>query len=357
MRSRKDRISLEAFLKRTWPALLFGALLCVGVSLFIFQAVVQGHFRKATDTIQDFVQEVVADEWTRGIDGQPVESEEEAYPTLYSVMIDNAPDAWPHVGVADAVLVMEAPVEGGITRLFAVFDGTEDLSAIGPVRSARPYFVDWAEALQSVYTHVGGSPAALEQIQATDEFRDLNEFAHPLRFSRSAKRFAPHNAFTSTEDLTVFSSIREWATSAFASWVFSEPKGDAGDVSDIRVPYGGPWTVDWSYDTEDDSYTRVQGGIPHRDVDGAEVRVQNVVVLRTSAIVVDEVGRLNLRTEGFGEAVLFTHGERFDGTWSREAGEWIQFNDENEEPLLFAPGKTWISVVTDERMFPKQEQE
>jgi len=257
--------------------------------------------------------------------------------------------------------VIEAPVEGGITRFMVFFDGGTELDTIGPVRSARPYFVDWADAIHAVYAHVGGSPNALDQIKAMADFRDLNEFGHPLRFTRSSKRFMPHNAFTSAEDLQLFSQIREWNTSEFKSWSYTEETDQAKKAEqnsiqtakDVRIPYGGYWSVQWVYDEETNTYLRYQGTDIQKDIDGSEVREKNVVVLLTSAVVVDGIGRLNLRTTGQGRAVLFHDGERYDGTWHREEGEWIRFTDENGNDLQFTPGNTWISVVTDAKQFPE----
>ncbi|MCR4278552.1 MAG: DUF3048 domain-containing protein [bacterium] len=360
MHSREDKITFESFLKRSWPTLLFGALVCVGISFFLFELVLNGGFQSINAVVVNAVEELHPPANRRLLDGVIVDTEK-VNNIVFASMIDNSPDAWPLSGPAEANLVIEAPVEGGITRLMVVFDGGTELDTIGPVRSARPYFVEWADALSAVYAHVGGSPTALDQIKKIEDFRDLNEFGHPLRFTRSPKRFMPHNAFTSAEDLQLFSQIREWTTSDFTSWVYlnetDQPmKGELATSSthdEIRIPYGGPWSVKWTYDTETDSYLRYQGTAVQKDIDGSEVYAKNVVVMLTSATVVDEVGRLNLRTTGQGRAILFHDGARYDGSWSRDAGEWIRFTDENGNDLVFTAGKTWISVVTSESMMPK----
>ena len=85
-------------------------------------------------------------------------------PQVYGVMIDNHPEARPQSGLDQAFLVIEAPVEGGISRLLAFFSAEQVLEEIGPVRSARPYFLDWNNELDALYVHVGGSDAALDYI-------------------------------------------------------------------------------------------------------------------------------------------------------------------------------------------------
>jgi len=350
MKSREDRISLEALLKRSWPALLFGVLFCVGLSLLIFQFATHGTFRVTDETAAVSAEEHV-DATRRLLDGVPVE-EEDVNRRVMSVMIDNTPDAYPLAGPAHARLVIEAPVEGGITRLLVMLDAASELAHIGPVRSARPYFVEWASAIEAVYAHVGGSPDGLQLIREIENFRNLDEFSNPYRFERDAGRFAPHNVFTSMEELSYFADLVEWETSVFTPWAYSE-EVESGDVMSVNIPYGGPFSVGWEYDAETKEYLRRQGGRIQKDEDGTEVRVQNVVVLLTSATVLDDVGRLNMRTKGEGAVAVFRDGRQIAGTWSREAGEWIRFEDMEGNAIPLAPGKTWISVVTSKSMFPE----
>ena len=131
----------------------------------------------------------------RMLDGVQVPFEEAALQP-FAVMVENSPDAWPLAGLAKANLVIEAPVEGSITRFLAVIDATTTVDQIGPVRSARPYFVDFANGLQAVYAHVGGSPEALSLIHVLSSFRNLDEFSSGKYFWRSSKRAMPHNTYT-----------------------------------------------------------------------------------------------------------------------------------------------------------------
>ncbi len=117
---------------------------------------------------------------------------------VFGIMIDEHVDARPQSGIDQAFLVMEAPVEAGIPRLLAFFSQDQKMEKIGPVRSARPYFVDWALELAALYTHVGGSNEALDKIKNGATF-DLNQFWHDSQFWRVTDRDAPHNVYTSTD--------------------------------------------------------------------------------------------------------------------------------------------------------------
>ena len=123
-------------------------------------------------------------------------NEVNAFPV--AVVIDNDVLARPQAGLARASLVYEAPVEGGMTRYLAIFPADIDLEVIGPVRSARPYFVVWAEELRALFVHCGGSPEALARLKA-DTVYDLNEFYNNAYFWReeSDNRSAPHNVLIS----------------------------------------------------------------------------------------------------------------------------------------------------------------
>jgi len=120
-----------------------------------------------------------------------------------AVMIDNHPDARPQSGIEKAGLVYEAEVEGYYTRLMAVFSDENEVVKIGPVRSARPYFVDWANELNAVYAHCGGSPEALVNIEQKG-IVDLNEIYSGRFFWRATDRSAPHNIYLSAKNFNKF---------------------------------------------------------------------------------------------------------------------------------------------------------
>ena len=143
-------------------------------------------------------------------------------PQVFAVMVENSAEAWPLSGLDQAFLVIEAPVEAKIPRLEGFYYlGQKEVEKIGPVRSARPYYVDWAEEFGALYAHVGGSPAALKQITASNDLFDLNEFWHGPNFWREAFRFIPHNVYTSTELLTQAFSNQTSSTD-YGLWAFKD---------------------------------------------------------------------------------------------------------------------------------------
>lgn len=326
----------------------------------MYSLVIAGHIRassrdgsstpnaSATTTVE------VMDGVARHLDGVFVPRGQEAL-LPFAVMVENSPDARPLSGISLASLVVEAPVEGGITRFMAVYDATTTMDQVGPVRSARPYYVELADALHAVYAHVGGSPDALARIASLSGFRNLDEFSNGSSFWRASNRFAPHNAYTNSERLAAAAARASWGPVAFTPWRYLSTTGtDRGDVTDIRIPYGGAFTVSWSYDASENRYVRFQAGAQQKDADGTVVRSTNVLILRTDAQVLDDYGRLQLRTTGSGKGVLFRDGKRFDLTWRRVAGQWFSFESIDGGEILFQPGSTWVSFVTSPEEFPER---
>ena len=120
----------------------------------------------------------------------------------FAMMVDNHPDAYPQSGLNRASIVFEALAEYGITRYLAIYppELAMDNRQIGPIRSARHYFVQWAMGTGAIYGHAGGSPAGLELAESTTEIINLDALRDDtsVYFYRveTAERFAPHNLYT-----------------------------------------------------------------------------------------------------------------------------------------------------------------
>ncbi len=284
----------------------------------------------------------------RVIDGMPVPegTPEGGY---YAVMIDNHSDARPQAGVAEASLVYEAPVEGGITRLLAVFPAEAKAERIGPVRSARPYYLDWAAELDAAYVHVGGSPEALDQIKATAGFMDLNEMYAGKYFWRDKARSAPHSTFTSMELLRQAHEARfaDRERKEVAAWKFKDdaPEGERPEGgAELAIGYADAYRVAWRYDRGANQFVRVRGGKEEKDAGGVPVRAKNVVIQFVETKVLDEVGRRRIDTKGGGEALAAIDGRVVGGRWKVVGGR-TRFVDAAGNEFSFVAGPTWIEVV------------
>ena len=283
----------------------------------------------------------------RMIDGKLVESGKEIFYPV-GVMIENHIDSRPPANLDKALLVYEAEVEAGITRFLAFFSPKDDIDRIGPVRSARPYYLDWAAEFDALYTHCGGSPEALARIIA-DSIFDFNEFYYGGYFWRDENRDAPHNIYTSTELLNEYLEKVEPEIIDFDEWQFKDDADfdERPDSSEIVVHYKNDlYEVRWVYDKENNSYIRYDYEDEYLTEDKEEIRPKNIVIQYVESEILDEVGRRELGTIGTGRALICNDGVCQKGTWAKNSlRERTKYYLDSGEEASFYRGLTWVNVV------------
>lgn len=265
-----------------------------------------------------------------------------------AVMIDNQAEARPQFGLANANLVYEAEVEGGITRYLAVFASNDDISKIGPVRSARPYFADWVRELSALYTHVGGSPAALSKI-TTDHIFDLDEFYHAKYFTRDQDKQAPHNVYISNNNLSQYLKSKNYTAGTFFSWKYKNETvlKDRPETNTIKIGFrSSEFAVRWEYDKTTNSYTRYLADQKHLDGGVKEITAKNIVIQYSKIANIDSEKRLELETVGADRAILCNDGVCREGTWKKDKKQTrTRFYKADGTEFAFNPGTTWIELV------------
>lgn len=265
---------------------------------------------------------------------------------VLGVMVENSYDAWPLSGLEDAFLVIEAPVEGSIPRFMALFTSDMTVQKIGPVRSARPYYVDWAKGWSAIYHHVGGSPEALDLI-ASLGVQDVNEFYNGNIFWRSTDRGAPHNVYTSVERLRDHATLKEFTKQKDGFFKFKEMTETGAAAQKVSVQwYSEPSRYDAVWTLEEGMYVRSQGDKAIRSADGDQYKAANIIVLETDIRSIDEKDRKHLRTTGEGEARIYQNGNSTEGTWKKASVEAsLEFVDLFGKTIELLPGATWIEVT------------
>ena len=207
----------------------------------------KGGFEEQVEAVEE---EITATGPRHPLSGRLLE-EEEVIDGVYAVVVENSTDARPQSGIEEALIVFEAPVEGNITRWMALYGTDQEVDEIGPVRSARPYFVNWALGWDALFAHVGGSPEALEMI---DRFSvsDLNEFFWSRSFWRSANRYAPHNTYTETDRLArAWEEIIDSEIDLEERQFTDTPETTEDPHEGVEIIFGNRYyDVDWRYDTE-----------------------------------------------------------------------------------------------------------
>lgn len=287
----------------------------------------------------------------RALDGMTLEEGEKDVGRYFAVSVDNIAYARPLAGLSRAALVYEAPVEAGITRFLAVFLEGTDVPKIGPVRSARPYFLDWAAEMNAILVHVGGSPAALDQLES-GKLNDLDEYGSGKYFWREESRRAPHNVYTSSDLLKKAADARGWEKAdAVAAWKYKNdaPEAERPEKATFTIGAAAPdHVVRWEYERAGNILRRSQGRNAQVDDGGRPVKAKNVAVMFTRVRVTDEVGRREVRTSGEGKAIVVVDGRAREGKWKKASvEERIRFFDSDGAEILFNAGTTWIAVVPD----------
>lgn len=273
----------------------------------------------------------------------------------WAIMIDNYLGARPTVGINQAAIVYEAPVEGGVTRLLAVFRAQNLPNEVGPVRSARPYFVNWAKDLGASYVHVGGSPEALDLAKSLGS-QDINEFYKGVYFWRANDRQAPHNVLTSKEKLETyrkelgetegsFSLLKE---TYFKPYEFKENIiNETRLASTVAVKYSAGYNISWHYEPKNNTYQRFLETGPHTEADGSLIKVDNLIFPLRTFKVVDKDLRLEIIPQKSGTALLCQDGACEWGTWKQgSSSERWRFYKKDGTEFVFNIGKTWISLIS-----------
>lgn len=285
------------------------------------------------------------------LSGLPVDPSANLRPVT-GIMIENTPDARPQAGLSQAGVVFEAVAEAGITRFLTLYQDQQPTN-VGPVRSARPYYIQWDLGFDAPYAHVGGSPDALSDIKAWG-VKDLDQFANGGAYHRVSSRAAPHNVYTSLANLSQLETQKGYDNSSFSGF---ERKAAAPakqpTVTSIDLDLSGStYNVHYDYAAATNSYNRSEGGAPQLDANTNQQLSPKVVI----AIVVPESrGALDAsgayysdyNVLGSGQAFVFQDGEEVSGTWSKAtATTQLSFTTSSGQVLKLDPGQTWITAIT-----------
>jgi hypothetical protein len=306
--------------------------------------------------------------------GLPVADDSVNQRPVTGVMIENSTDARPQSGLDQAGVVFEAIAEGGITRFLALFQDTEP-DYLGPVRSVRPYYIEWGLGFDAAIAHVGGSPEALQDMK-TWNVKDLDQFYNSGAYSRISSRDAPHNVYTSLSRLRDLDAQKGYGAASYTGFArkseqaykapapaaaSTKPKAAPAKPADVRTPANSIdfsissalFSAHYDYDAASNSYKRSEGGAPHMELhaDGSQVQI-------TPKVVVAMVMQYGIQSDGkhsdynvvsSGTAYFFQDGTVTTGQWSKASDrEQIQFTGPDSKPFAFNRGQTWISAVSDQ---------
>jgi hypothetical protein len=266
------------------------------------------------------------------------------------VTINNHPYARPQSGIAKADIVYEMVAEGNITRLLALFQ-SELPESIGPVRSARDYFIEIASGLDSFYVAHGYSPEARELL-ASGIIDNINGMQYDgTLFSRSSDRVAPHNSYTTAEHIRegmekvgAHTQIEKIPPFSYYESVAGAKIGDVASVIDVRYGASEDFHHVYTYDTLTQQYSRSSGGHLTTDKDSLEqVSLSNILFFEVVHQSIDSQGRQQLDLSSGGRGYLFQAGVMKEIEWKQIDGFLVPL--ENGLPAMLVPGRSWVHLV------------
>ncbi len=270
-----------------------------------------------------------------------------------AVMIDNDDkNARPHAGLNEAYLIYEMVVEGGATRFMALYRST-NTDKLGPVRSSRHYFLDYALEHDAIYTHFGWSPRAERDIPAlgVNNINGVTGADAGIYWREEKYKGDWHSAYTSIKkirDHAVKKGYRAETQDAgsikFADH-YIELSSDK-PANNISLHYSGRYRTAYTYNAETGLYEKSIDGAPHVMQNGKVLSVKNVIVqFVTDTDLGDGSARRNITTTGSGKGYYITGGAYEEITWSKSSrsGDTVYKRADGSE-LLVSPGKTIVNL-------------
>ena len=270
-----------------------------------------------------------------------------------AVMIDNHNGAWPQAGLNQAYMVYEIIVEGGETRLMALFKGV-NLDKIGPVRSARHYFLDYAMENDAIYVHFGQSPQAESDITRFS-IHDINGISEDgTTFWRVRDKYSPHNAVTNTEKILQSAKNKNYRTTStnesVLNYVTDEVNLEDGESAEtITIPHSQLQTVRYEYDSENKVYVRYARNTKQTDWDtGDDVTAKNIIITFCDNYTLDDSenkGRQGLKNIGTFDGYYITNGKAIKIKCTKDArDEQTVYTDLEGNEIKVNDGNTWVNI-------------
>ena len=284
-------------------------------------------------------------------------SKKQANKRPIAVMINNIQDAIPQSGISKAKVMYEAPVEGGITRMMAIFDDFEDIKKIGSIRSCRLYYPKFANEWDAIYVHYGQSKYALDFLKSgkVDTVSALNREAS---FYRDNSKFAPHNLYATSanlkEGIKALGYETKHGSDYHGHFTFAEEdkkvdfeKCKTAKKVEIGYLINHTW---FEYNAKNGQYYRFQYGGKHIDEStGKQLHFSNIIIQCVDASLYPDNKSLNMTLTGSGKGWYVTNGKAEKITWEKkkDLGQ-TSYKDANGNEIVLNTGKTFVCIVLNE---------
>ncbi len=269
------------------------------------------------------------------------------------VSVENHPQARPQWGIASADIVWEMIAEGGITRMMCMFADVSRLpDKIGPVRSARHYFVELAEGFDSILVHFGGSTYGYDSIaeQKTDHIDGMSDSGFSRDKSRNVD--SEHTAYTTKDGVINNIDKKDFRTTVEEGketpFKFNETVAalSGGACENVSVPFSSSYTYKYTYDAENNVYLSSLNGKAFKDDNGTQQSFTNIIIIYSKVTPLnDGKGRVTYDLSK-GSGIYISNGTYENITW--EKGDYtdiMKFYGADGNELSLNVGRSYIALV------------
>lgn len=277
----------------------------------------------------------------------------------YALMFNNIQYASPQSGISQASILYEAVVEGGITRLMGIFEEF-DSNRIGSARSARHYFVSFADEYDAIFVHYGQTKYALSKMATlgTDNLSGLEGVGSTV-FYRDKSLKAPHNAFASYEGIIKGTKQKGYRTELKEDYenhftFYEEDTSIQGKKAEkITLGFSRNMSPYFEYNKKNKKYYRFQFGGKHTDKNtGKQLAFKNIIIQCVKEWNIDKNGYQTMEIENSsGKGYYITNGHAEEITWKKnESTKKMHYYDAEGNVLCVNSGKTYIGIFPDNRL-------
>lgn len=272
----------------------------------------------------------------------------------HAIMINNNHAAWPQSGLQDAYLVYEIIVEGGITRMMALYKDQET-AKIGSIRSSRHYFLDYALENDAIYVHFGWSPQAQSDISSL-KINNINGlYDNSFWRDTTLNRAYEHTAFTNIEKLNATAKQKGYRTETNQDLLLNysvdeinlNEMNESIVANNVSIKYSYYHTTSYEYDSENKVYKRSMSGVANTDlVTGKQYTVKNIITYKVTDVAYDNYTKLrDLKNIGSGEGYYITNGYAVPITWEKSSrSSQTVYKYKNGQEIDVNDGNTFIQI-------------
>ncbi|WP_392486738.1 DUF3048 domain-containing protein [Haloimpatiens sp. FM7315] len=266
--------------------------------------------------------------------------------TPFMVIIENSKPSRPQHGLNYADIVYETYAEGGIPRFIALFQ-KNSCKKIGPVRSARNYFIDIANEYNMSFAHCGGSEEALNRIKNNKE-KSINEIPNPKIFFRDKTRKPPHNLYVSSNDLVNYIKSHNFNKPLNSTLKFDSDywkNSNLPKATDVSLAPNNFYKT--SYNLEKNKYVKTMDSTKSKDaLDNSPLSADNIVIQLTDIVLQNDGLHLNIKLVGEGKGYVISNGKYKKIKWRKESkNSPTILLDEEGKIVPLSPGKTWWHIL------------